>query len=193
MLFNLALRRLRHDIHRTIGMLLIIAMGCGSLFILSGMEQGVINQYRENRISDGLRSQILLIQMALFAIVFLVVFNAVLRTVMERKREIGNLRANGESVAGIVALLMYEGLALGCLGSLSGILVAFSLSKIFFRDGILMPLVRESSPQFYVMLEFEPVMGLAAFVWVVCIVVAATLFAASRVCRTSIADSFNTR
>ena len=75
--------------------------------------------YYQNSV-DWLNSQFNIIQLIILTIVILGIFNTVSTGIMERKQEIGNLRANGESVMNVMRLLAYEGLILGALGARFG-------------------------------------------------------------------------
>ena len=73
---------------------------------------------------DWLNAQFGVIQIIIVTIVVLGIFNTVSTGVLERKQEIGTLRANGESRYDVMRLLCLEGLALGVLGAALGIIVA---------------------------------------------------------------------
>ena len=88
---------------------------------------------------DWLAAQFGVIQLIILAILLLGIFNTVSTAVLERKQEIGNLRANGESVLDVLRLLGAEGLVLGSLGALLGIAVALVLNETVLAHGILMP------------------------------------------------------
>src|SRR5690606_1745646 len=65
---------------------------------------------------DWLNSQFAFIQLIILTIVLLGIFNTVSVAVLERKQEIGNMRANGESRFDVLKLLCIEGLSLGLIG-----------------------------------------------------------------------------
>ncbi len=87
------------------------------------------------------------------------IFNTVSSGVLERKQEIGNLRANGESSLDIVSLLTLEGLSLGVLGALIGCVLTVFLEATVLRDGILMPPAPGITRQFHVLIELQPEMA----------------------------------
>ena len=138
---------------------------------------------------DWLGSQFAIIQLIILAIVILGIANTVSTGVMERKQEIGNLRANGDSVKEVLGLLSIEGLILGVLGSLVGIVLAYFFNFIFLRNGILMPPAPGLTRQFHVMIEFQPSMALSAFVLSGITAVLGTFLAALRVARLPIGES----
>jgi putative ABC transport system permease protein len=88
---------------------------------------------------DFLEAQFGFILLVIFAIVILGIFNTVSTVVMERKSEIGNLRANGESKNDILKLLVVEGIYLGVAGALMGLVLAWVLNATALSNGIQMP------------------------------------------------------
>lgn len=122
---------------------------------------------------DWLAAQFAVIRLIILAMVVLGIFNTVSISILDRKQEIGNLRANGESVAEVTWLLLVEGAGLGVLGAALGIVIALGLDATFLRNGILMPAAPGITRQFRVSIEFQPAMALLAF----CLGTAATLLA----------------
>jgi putative ABC transport system permease protein len=143
--------------------------------------------YYQNSV-DWLNSQFAIIQLIILGIVILGIFNTVSTGVMERKQEIGNLRANGESSRDILRLLAVEGLALGALGAAAGLGIAFLLGAVVLRDGILMPPAPGLTRQFHVMLEFQPQMAVSCFILGASTALIGTVLAAWKVARMSIAE-----
>ena len=94
--------------------------------------------YYQNTV-DWLDAQFRVILIIILVIVLLGILNMIVSSILERKQEIGNLRANGESFGEILLLLEQEGVALGILGSLLGIAVAFLLGNGLLHNGIPMP------------------------------------------------------
>jgi putative ABC transport system permease protein len=144
--------------------------------------------YYQNSV-DWLNSQFGVIQFIILTIVILGIFNTISTGILERKQEIGNLRANGESSREILQLFCIEGLALGVMGAISGLLIAWIFNWVFLRHGILMPPAPGLTRQYRVMIEFEPMMGLWAMLMSSCTAVVATAFASSRVVKLPIAES----
>lgn len=144
--------------------------------------------YYQNSV-DWLNSQFGVIQIIILTIVILGIFNTISTGIMERKQEIGNLRANGESKKEVFLLLGMEGLALGILGSLSGLFIAWIVNLTFLRHGILMPPAPGLTRQYHVFIEFEPNMGLWAVLMSSCTAIIATGFASFRAVRLPIAES----
>lgn len=138
---------------------------------------------------DWLAAQFAVIRLIILAIVVLGIFNTVSNSVLERKQEIGNLRANGESMAEVMWLLALEGAALGLLGGALGILLALALDFTFLREGILMPPAPGLTRQFHVLIEFQPAMAVIAFLLGAGATLIATVLAGVRVVRMPIGEA----
>lgn len=138
---------------------------------------------------DWLAAQFAVIRLIILAMVVLGIFNTVSISVLDRKQEIGNLRANGESVAEVTWLLVLEGAALGILGGALGIGIALGLDVAFLRQGILMPPAPGITRQFRVLIEFQPTMALYAFLLGTAATLVATALAAIRVVRMPIGEA----
>jgi putative ABC transport system permease protein len=104
---------------------------------------------------DWLNAQFGVIQIIILAIVVLGIFNSVSASILERKQEIGNFRANGESVMDIMRLITFEGVFLGILGSCLGIAFSFFVVKAFLDQGVLMPPGPGLTRSFYISFQFE--------------------------------------
>lgn len=88
---------------------------------------------------NWLKSQFHTVQIIIISIVLLGIFNTISTIILERKSEIGNLRANGESCLDILKLLLSEGVILGFIGSLTGIILSFIFNLTILKNGITMP------------------------------------------------------
>ena len=104
-------------------------------------------------------------------------------------RTIGNLRANGESVLGVLRLLLTEGAAVGCLGAIIGILLVVIMNNTILSEGILMPPAPGLTRQFHVRIELTAPMAARSFLWGTFTAVIATGAAAARIARMRIADA----
>jgi len=138
---------------------------------------------------DWLAAQFAVIHIIVLAVVLLGIFNTVSTAILERKQEIGNLRANGESAIDIMTLLMWEGIGIGAIGAVLGIFAAFCFDAIFLSKGILMPPAPGITRQFRVWIEFQPHMALIAFSFGMLTAVLATFLAGLRVLRMPIAEA----
>lgn len=110
--------------------------------------------YYQNSI-DFLKSQFAFIRLIILVIVVLGIFNTVLIAVYERKQEIGNLRANGESKGSVMRLLITEGALYGIIGSLLGIIIAYLICATVIRNGMPMPPGPGITRQFMVKVELD--------------------------------------
>lgn len=138
---------------------------------------------------DWLAAQFGVIHLIILGIVIVGIFNTVSISVLERKQEIGNLCANGESRTEIMMLLIWEGFTLGILGAGLGLTLALGLDFLFLREGILMPPAPGLTRQFRVLIEFQPSMALITFALGSSSALLATILASARVVRTSIGDA----
>ncbi len=144
--------------------------------------------YYKNSV-DWLNAQFHVVQLIILTIVLLGIFNTLSAFILERKQEIGNLRANGESVFQVMRLIVVEGGLLGLIGSLIGMCGAYCLIMLFVDKGLLMPPGPGQTRQFLVTFSFEWSMifftailsTLAAFI--------ASFFAGIRVAKMSIAKA----
>lgn len=111
--------------------------------------------YYQNSV-DFLQAQFNFILLVIFAIVILGIFNTVSTIIMERKNEIGNLRANGESKGEILLLLVTESFFLGLIGTTAGIMLAYLLNFTLLANGIEMPPGPGITRQFITHVEIRP-------------------------------------
>lgn len=137
---------------------------------------------------DWLDSQFGIIQLIILTIVVLGIFNTVSTAILERKQEIGNLRANGESASDILRLLGLEGLTLGLLGALIGIIGAWLAVSVFLKQGILMPPAPGLTRQFHVLIELQADRAALTFGMGALSALLGTVVAAWRVARMSIGE-----
>ncbi len=104
---------------------------------------------------DWLKAQFNVVQVIILGIVLLAIFNTISAAILERKQEIGNLRANGESVKDIMKLILAEGMLLGIIGSIVGILLSYLVVTLWLNNGILMPPGPGLTRQFHIVFKFD--------------------------------------
>jgi putative ABC transport system permease protein len=138
---------------------------------------------------DWLESQFFVIRAIILTIVLLGIFNTISTGILERKQEIGNLRANGESVGEVMQLLAWEGAATGIVGSVIGLVLALFLIFVVLRHGIMMPPAPGLTRTFLVHMVARPRMAISAFALGTMTVVIATVLAGIRVARMSLGDA----
>jgi len=138
---------------------------------------------------DWLAAQFDVIQLIILTIVVLGIFNTVSSAILERKVEIGTMRANGESRLDVMVLLGMEGLALGLIGAALGILLVLGLDATVLAKGILMPPAPGITRQFLVLIELTPLMAMKTALLGIGVTLLGTLLAGHRVVRLGIAES----
>lgn len=104
---------------------------------------------------DWLNAQFKVIQLIILSIVLLSIFNSISAAILERKQEIGNFRANGESISRVMQLITIEGTFLGLLGSGLGIFFAYLILKVFLDNELLMPPGPGLTRPFYISFQFD--------------------------------------
>ncbi|MGA8164585.1 MAG: FtsX-like permease family protein [Waddliaceae bacterium] len=104
---------------------------------------------------EWLKAQFRVVQFIILGIVLLGIFNTVSASILERKQEIGNFRANGESVFQVMKLILVEGVLLAAIGGFIGIAGSFIFLKLFVDQGLSMPPGPGMTRQFLVSFHFE--------------------------------------
>ncbi|MDX8430443.1 MAG: FtsX-like permease family protein [Candidatus Algichlamydia australiensis] len=138
---------------------------------------------------DWLKAQFRVVQIIILSIVLLGIFNTVSTSVLERKEEIGNLRANGESVFSIMRLFLTESAMLALIGSLVGIGLSAIILTLFVDKGILMPPGPGMTRQFLVSFTFGWPMVFYTMAMSVVAALIASFFAGFRVAKMPIAKA----
>lgn len=103
---------------------------------------------------DWLNAQFGVVLCIILGIVILGIFNSVSASILERKQEIGNLRANGESVLEVMRLIIAEGTLVSFFGSLLGIGISYAFLMGFIHQGLEMPPGPGQTRQFLVTFSF---------------------------------------
>ena len=138
---------------------------------------------------DWLTAQFNVVQVIILAIVLLGIFNTISASILERKQEIGNLRANGESIFQVMQLIVVEGGLLAVMGSMLGMAMAYSILMLFVDKGLLMPPGPGQTRQFLVTFSFEWPMVIFTLIISSAAAVIASFLAGIRVAKMSIAKS----
>lgn len=138
---------------------------------------------------DWLYAQYQVIQCIILSIVLLGIFNSISAAILERKQEIGNFRANGESVSDVMKLVTVEGAFLGILGSVLGIGVAYLVLKGFLDNRIEMPPGPGLTRSFFVSFQFEWHMVYTTLGLSTAAAIAASLLAGIKVAKMPIAKA----
>lgn len=109
-----------------------------------------------------------LILTIILLVVVLGVLNMISMSILQRQKEIAILRANGESSWTVMQGLLTEGVLLGLIGSVFGLLLAALINATVLRNGILMPPAPGFTNHYFAFvrlqgLNFLPWIGLGAF------------------------------
>jgi len=121
---------------------------------------------------DWLDAQFAFIRGIILLVVFLGIFNVISMAVLERTREIGTLRANGDGRLAIALGHILEAVVLAILGAALGLAAGWALSAGPLHDGVAMPPAPGITRSFRIQIELAladalQVMGLAALTAVV--------------------------
>ncbi len=107
--------------------------------------------------------------------------------VIEKKREIGILRAIGFTTSDIRKIFLWEGLTIGCIGSITGGLIAGILEVILkFKKPISLP--QEIYNLSYLPVKIEPLMFLLVMTLAFVITLLATLYPAIKASRLQVGE-----
>jgi putative ABC transport system permease protein len=110
--------------------------------------------YYQNSV-DFLQAQFSFIFLVIVVIVILGIFNTVSTIILERKGEIGNLRANGDSHKEVMGLLLTESLILGLMGATLGVVFSYLCNVTLLANGIHMPPGPGITRQFTTFVELQ--------------------------------------
>lgn len=110
--------------------------------------------YYKNSV-DWLKAQFNVVQVIILTIVLLGIFNSLSASILERKQEIANLRANGESVFQVMQLILTEGGLLAIIGSVAGMAITYTALMLFVDKAFFMPPGPGQTRQFLITFSFE--------------------------------------
>ena len=102
-----------------------------------------------------LNSQFHFIRIIILLIVALGIFNIISNGLMERKGEVGSLRANGEPRKRLFFILIMESTFLGLVGGIVGCIFSVLIHLLFLQKGIPIPPAPGMTRSFNVLLEME--------------------------------------
>lgn len=131
------------------------------------------------------------IKTILVLVVAMSVAHALAMSVMERVREIGTLRAIGAGDDEIIYIFVLEGLLIGIIGSLAGLILGGVLADIISNSGLRMPTPPGATVDYPLRILITP-FGLAvAFVLGVCVAVLSSLYPAVRATKLPIVEALH--
>lgn len=143
--------------------------------------------YYQNSV-DFLNSQFSFIFLIIFLVVSLGIFNSISSSLLERKHEIGNLLANGQSKKSIFNLLLSEALFIGILGAALGVLLSYILNFTILSQGIPMPPGPGITRQFITHIELQPRFIMISFATATLSAFIGTIMSSWKILRTPIAE-----
>ena len=127
-------------------------------------------------------------RLVFLGMILLAIYNSASNTVLERKRELGMLRANGEAPRDLIQLLVLEGLYLALAGAMLGILMTLVV-HLLSGQGIPMPPTPGTNRLLPVKLHLESSSILVALLLGVITSTAATFLSTLQVLRLSIVQA----
>lgn len=114
-----------------------------------------LNKIHYQHAVDWLKAQFRIVEIIILTIVLLGIFNTISTSILERRQEMGNLRANGESAWDIIKLILFEGFFLGLGGSILGAALAYFLAKGVLHHNVLLPPGPGFTKQTYLSFSFS--------------------------------------
>ena len=148
----------------------------------------VVDHVNYQQFVDWLKSQFGVIELIILMIVLFGIMNNVSTGVLERKQEIGCLKANGDTAANVLGMVALEALVLGVIGALVGALLVFVLVYAL-RAGFDMPPTPGLTRPSHMVLSIDPRKLAETCVAPIFVAVAAALLAGLRVARMPIAEA----
>ncbi len=138
---------------------------------------------------DWLDAQFAFIRGIILLVVFLGIFNVISMAVLERTREIGTLRANGDGRFAIALGHILEAAVLAILGATLGLAAGWALSAGPLHDGVAMPPAPGITRSFRIQIELAPADALQVLSLAVLTAVVGCLLPVWRAVRIPIADA----
>jgi putative ABC transport system permease protein len=148
----------------------------------------VVDHVNYQQFVDWLKSQFGVIEIIILTIVLFGILNNVSTGVLERKQEIGCLKANGDTAADVLGMVALEALVLGVIGAAVGALLVVVLVYAL-RAGFDMPPTPGLTRPSHMVLAIEPAKLLETCVTPVVVAVVAAVLAGLRVARMPIAEA----
>jgi putative ABC transport system permease protein len=115
--------------------------------------------------------------------------NTMTMAIFERTREIGTIRALGTRRRGVISMFLLEGVSLGLLGGLAGVLLGVVLAKAITASGIQLPPPPGSTRGFPLQIYVVPEVLLQAFRLSIVTAALASLYPAWRAARVDVVEA----
>ena len=155
---------------------------------IEGIPFEVLDKVYYTNSKNWLDQQFQVIKAIILSIILLGILSTVSNTILERQREIGNLRANGESPNQVLNLFLAESLLLGAVGAVAGILMSLFLAATVLRKGVPMPPGPGLTREFMIILEIAPRHMIETFLLTLAATVIATCLAGWKTVRKPISN-----
>ena len=115
--------------------------------------------------------------------------NTMTMAIFERTREIGTIRALGTRRRGVISMFLLEGVSLGTLGGVAGVILGILLAKAISAAGIQLPPPPGSTRGFAVQIFVVPAVLLQAFQLSIVTAALASLYPAWRAARVDVVEA----
>lgn len=135
------------------------------------------------------RRQFFVLKLIIGVVVILSVFNTMNMSILERVGEVGTIMALGTKRRGVVALFLAEGLILGVIGGIFGIIGGYVLASVISYIGIPMPPPPGATIYWTATIKIVPEVFLFTFVLAVLTSVLSSLYPALKASRLEIAEA----
>ena len=138
---------------------------------------------------EWLRAQFAVIEVIILALVLLGILNNVSTGVLERKQEIGCLKANGDAPSDVLGMITLEALLVGIAGTLLGVALMFLVINGALRGGFMLPPVPGLTIDSHVVLEIHGAKLIETCAAPLLVTLLAAVLAGLRVARMPIAEA----
>jgi putative ABC transport system permease protein len=125
----------------------------------------------------------------IFVIVVLSCSNTMMMSIFERTKEVGTQLAVGTSRTRLLLNFLYEGLIVGVLGGMIGLVVAYLLALLINHAGVTMPPPPGSTRGYPLIVDIVPSVFAGVFVLIALTTVVSTIFPAYKASRLKIVDA----
>jgi putative ABC transport system permease protein len=149
----------------------------------------VVDKVNYQQFVDWLKSQFGVIEIIVLTLVLLGILNNVATGVLERKQEIGCLKANGDTTLDVLGMITFESLLLGIAGTLLGAALVVFLVHGALRNGFTMPPTPGLTRPSHMVLAIQPAKLLETCVAPLVVTLLAAVMAGMRVARMPIAEA----
>ncbi len=125
----------------------------------------------------------------IFVIVVLSSSNTMMMSIFERTKEIGTQLAVGTSRVRLLLNFLYEGLIIGVLGALLGLIIAYGLATLINNSHMMMPAAPGRTSGYPLYVDTVPMIFIGVFVLMSTTTVISTVFPAFKASRLKIVDA----